>query len=105
MTKQRDLFNGLPVELLDMIIPHVPRQQLAKLRSSCRRLSEVVSPFLFRAIKITFAERHIQRLEGVSSSTMIAHSVQELIFLTAQTRDTRTIPGGHIHMDATNYIA
>ncbi|KAF5022021.1 hypothetical protein F66182_5904 [Fusarium sp. NRRL 66182] len=89
----------LPPELIGSIIDDLPLQTLAALRLCWPHLNGIILPRLFRKIHFTFAERHLERLEAVASTSHIAPHVQELVWITSQTRETHNDLHGHIHTD------
>ncbi|KAJ9420463.1 hypothetical protein QL093DRAFT_2637395 [Fusarium oxysporum] len=71
-----------PPELTDIIIDQLPADSLASIRLCWPHLDGVIPSRLFRAIRVTFAQRDIERLQAVSST--YPYHVQELVFTTAQ---------------------
>ncbi|KAF4959502.1 hypothetical protein FSARC_10707 [Fusarium sarcochroum] len=90
---------NLPPELIGPIIHDLPLQSLATLRLCWPHLNCLILPRLFHKIHVTFAERHLARIHRVASSSHIAPHVQELVWITSQTRETHDDNDGHVHTD------
>ncbi|KAM0556927.1 hypothetical protein ACHAPJ_005603 [Fusarium lateritium] len=90
---------NLPPELIGPIIDDLPLQSLAAVRQTWPHLDCLILPRLFRKIHVSFSERHLTRIHEVASSSHIAPHVQELVWITSQTRETHDDNDGHVHTD------
>ncbi|KAF5534479.1 hypothetical protein FMEXI_11285 [Fusarium mexicanum] len=96
-TPQLSSFKNLPPELTNAIINLLPPDSLASIRLCWPRLDGVVLSRQFKTIRVTFAEKDIERLQAVSST--FPYYVQELVFTTAQSRYTYSDKWGQIFTD------
>ncbi|KAF4345928.1 hypothetical protein FBEOM_70 [Fusarium beomiforme] len=69
-----------------MVIGKLPPDSLYVLLVCCRNLGDITLPRLLRTVRLTFAEKHIERLQAISVT--YPRYVQEIVFIAAQTRDT-----------------
>ncbi|KAH7168989.1 hypothetical protein DER46DRAFT_246304 [Fusarium sp. MPI-SDFR-AT-0072] len=86
-----------PPELTNIIINQLPPDSLASIRLCWRHLDRVILSRLFKTIRVTFAQRDMERLQAVSSN--YPYYVQELVFTTAQSRDTHGHRWGQFFTD------
>ncbi|KAF5571941.1 hypothetical protein FPHYL_84 [Fusarium phyllophilum] len=96
-TLQLSRFENLPPELTNKIIDLLPPDSLASIRLCWPHLDGVILSRQFKTIRVTFAETDIEKLQAVSST--YPYYVQELVFTTAQSRDTHSDRWGQVFTD------
>ncbi|RSM08826.1 hypothetical protein CDV31_007965 [Fusarium ambrosium] len=87
----------LPPEIIPHILNELPPSSLKAIRICWRFLESFILPNLFHTVKINFAEKHIKRLQGIALSPHLAPLVEQLIWITAGTRDTHDDLYGHVN--------
>ncbi|RSM05920.1 hypothetical protein CEP52_006010 [Fusarium oligoseptatum] len=92
--------------IIPQILNELPPSSLKAIRLCWRFLEPFILPNLFHTVKINFAEKHIKRLQGIALSPHLAPLVEQLIWITAGTRDTHDDPYGHVNTwtDHEDYI-
>ncbi|KAF5667773.1 hypothetical protein FCIRC_9813 [Fusarium circinatum] len=93
-TPQLSSFKNLPPEMTNAIINLLPPDSLASIRLCWPHLDGVILSHQFKTIRVTFAKKDIERLQAVSST--YPYYVQELVFTTAQSRDTYSGKWGQV---------
>ena len=87
-----DLFSTLPKELLDKILCHYSKQDLAEFRCvspHCRKLAE---PLLFRKLTLLPTPQSTRNVASIMSSKHLRSYVQEFCFSAQTSLETLDVP-------------
>ena len=74
------LFN---TDLLDIVLLHSARTDIASLRLCCTALETAASPHLFRRLVLSSRKRHLRRLKRIADDEKFAKGVREVVWETA----------------------
>lgn len=88
---------NLPPEIIPHILNDIPPSSLKTLRLCWPFLEPFILPRLFHTVRVNFAEKHIERLQGIALSPHLAPLVRQLIWIASGTRDTHDDPHGHVN--------
>ncbi|RMJ18616.1 hypothetical protein CDV36_001697 [Fusarium kuroshium] len=69
----------LPNEVIRDVVSHLPLKDLKAIRYSCRRVSEIASPFLYRSLYVSCHDPNLMAFKTVANNPLLLHGVEELI--------------------------
>ena len=72
----------LGIDLLLLILDHVPNSDLHSLRLTCRRLCHLSTPRLFRRIRFALHRDYVKPLVEILRHEGLRHHVRELVYVT-----------------------